>query len=244
MNELIKVDYNTYTEPTINARDLHDFLQIGRDFSHWIKEKIEYLGFIENLHYYKCSPNMASGLDGGQNRIDYLLTVDTSKHISMVCRGARAKEIREHFIMIEKAWNSPDKVSARNIQLNSPGYPASIDISPLTKMFEQINTRIKNLEERDIAIESLQNSIKTNILTLCTLKHLKDYQAFSTLYKAFSKENEEISIYELRKLYKNANDVTLVDFIHDASILRGLLKLSYEMLQAARNERIDLSAIW
>lgn len=36
---------------TVNARDLHSFLEIGRDFSNWIKDRIEQYGFTENLDY-------------------------------------------------------------------------------------------------------------------------------------------------------------------------------------------------
>jgi len=31
----------------INARDLHNSLEVGRDFSNWIKDRIEKYGFIE-----------------------------------------------------------------------------------------------------------------------------------------------------------------------------------------------------
>lgn len=32
---------NERTTETVNARDLHGFLEIGRDFSNWIKARIE-----------------------------------------------------------------------------------------------------------------------------------------------------------------------------------------------------------
>ena len=36
---------------TVNARDLHAFLEVGRDFSNWIKNRIEVYGFAENVDY-------------------------------------------------------------------------------------------------------------------------------------------------------------------------------------------------
>ncbi len=36
---------------TVNARDLHAFLGVGRDFSSWIKSRIEVYGFAENVDY-------------------------------------------------------------------------------------------------------------------------------------------------------------------------------------------------
>jgi anti-repressor protein len=35
----------------VNARDLHAFLEVGRDFSSWIKSRIEVYGFAENVDY-------------------------------------------------------------------------------------------------------------------------------------------------------------------------------------------------
>ena len=48
----------------INARDLHGFLQVGRDFSNWIKDRSEKYGFIEDEDFFKhenlSSPNLGS----------------------------------------------------------------------------------------------------------------------------------------------------------------------------------------
>ncbi len=39
------------TLPTVNARDLHAFLEVGKDFSSWIKDRIEKYEFIENQDF-------------------------------------------------------------------------------------------------------------------------------------------------------------------------------------------------
>ena len=36
---------------TINARDLHAFLEVGKDFSNWIKDRISLYGFVEHVDY-------------------------------------------------------------------------------------------------------------------------------------------------------------------------------------------------
>ena len=50
MNELIKVaerQIGDGTIQTVNARDLHVFLEVGKDFSNWMKGRIEQYGFLE-----------------------------------------------------------------------------------------------------------------------------------------------------------------------------------------------------
>ena len=48
---------------------------------------------------------------------DYLISVDIGKHIAMVSGGENASDIRNYFIMVEKAWNSPEKIMARALQI-------------------------------------------------------------------------------------------------------------------------------
>ena len=39
MNELIKVTQNNNGEQLVNAKDLHDFLQVKSKFADWIKKQ-------------------------------------------------------------------------------------------------------------------------------------------------------------------------------------------------------------
>lgn len=53
-NSLVNV-FNTMIDGiqqlAVNARDLHNFLKVGRDFSTWIKERINQYVFVENQDY-------------------------------------------------------------------------------------------------------------------------------------------------------------------------------------------------
>ena len=104
MNEIISVGQSSIggnVEQTVNARDLHYFLGVGKDFSNWVKDRIEQYGFIENQDFV-CSPVLASNGRGGHNRKDYHLTLDMAKELSMVERNDKGKEARQYFIACEK----------------------------------------------------------------------------------------------------------------------------------------------
>lgn len=73
-------------------------------------------GFTE-VDYKKCFPNLESGCNGGQNRVDYLISVDMAKQICMIQRSPEGKQIRQYFIDLEKAWNTPEQIMARALKV-------------------------------------------------------------------------------------------------------------------------------
>lgn len=66
------VSYNEAKEINlVDARMLHDFLGIGKDFSTWIKDTIAY-GFEENTDYFEFSPiSGKTSKKGGRPRKEY-----------------------------------------------------------------------------------------------------------------------------------------------------------------------------
>ncbi|EOP4070931.1 antA/AntB antirepressor family protein [Escherichia coli] len=101
--QLIPVFEGTISnEPTllVNARDLHGFLEVGKDFSNWIRARLNEYGFVENLDYILFSPNLAK--TPGRRRKDYHLTLDTAKELAMVERHEKGRQIRRYFIECEK----------------------------------------------------------------------------------------------------------------------------------------------
>ena len=114
MNELIPINYDG-EQPTVSARDLHVGLEIKSNFTTWFDRMCEY-GFTE-LDYKKCFPNLESGCNGGQNMIDYQISVDMAKQICMIQRSEKGKQYRQYFLDLEKAWNTPEQVFARALKM-------------------------------------------------------------------------------------------------------------------------------
>ena len=83
-----------------NARDLHAFLEIGRDFSNWIRNRLSEYEFVANIDYIVFTPNLAKM--PGRRRKEYHLTLDTAKELAMVERNDKGRQIRRYFIECEK----------------------------------------------------------------------------------------------------------------------------------------------
>lgn len=109
MNELIKLNQqnlNGELVDTVNARELYSFLEVGRDFSSWIKERIEKYDFIENQDFIVLAKT-------GEKKIEYFISIDMAKELSMVERNEKGKQARKYFIECEKTLNQPMMLDTR-----------------------------------------------------------------------------------------------------------------------------------
>lgn len=70
----------------ISARELHEFLEVKRDFTTWIKGRIEKYNFIENEDFQMTSLiHQIGGIKGGDRKSkDYLIAMDMAKELSMI----------------------------------------------------------------------------------------------------------------------------------------------------------------
>ena len=105
--ELIKLtqqSINNEMIKTVNARELHRELGVGRDFSTWIKSRLETLGSIENEDYITSEVLLPKSGEqrGGHNRLEYHITLDLAKHLAMMEKSEIGKKVRDYFIQCEK----------------------------------------------------------------------------------------------------------------------------------------------
>ncbi len=83
---------------TVNARNLHDFLENGDRFTTWIKLRIAKYDFIENHDYVTFSEST----EKGRPRSQYAISIDMAKELAMVESNDRGREARCYFIECER----------------------------------------------------------------------------------------------------------------------------------------------
>lgn len=116
MTEVISVNLDTQT---ISARELHKIVGSTERFANWFERQLQF-GFSENEDYTTVKVLTQVQNNGGiQERelTDHNLTVDMAKHICMVQRNEKAKEVRQYLIDLEKAWNTPEQIMSRALKL-------------------------------------------------------------------------------------------------------------------------------
>lgn len=106
MNQLIKTFKTDQGTIAVDGRALHDFLEVGRDFTNWFKDMAGY-GFEEGTDFTPFSAKS----NGGRPRTEYALTLEMAKELSMIQRTEKGKQARRYFIAMEKRALEPKKLS-------------------------------------------------------------------------------------------------------------------------------------
>ena len=106
---------NQQSVQTVNARELHAFLEVKTKFAIWITNRIKEYGFVENVDFITFSKNLEKGGEGmditaftensvkvGRPATEYHLTLDMGKELAMVERNEKGRQARHYFIECEK----------------------------------------------------------------------------------------------------------------------------------------------
>ncbi len=119
MNELqnlkdapIAINYDTGANPTVSGRELHEALEIETPYHKWFPRMCEY-GFTENEDFWT---NLSEST-GGRPSTDHQLTIPMAKEICMLQRNDKGKQFRQYFIRVEEAWNSPEMIMKRALEI-------------------------------------------------------------------------------------------------------------------------------
>lgn len=115
MNELIKVKTKEDVQ-VVSARELHEALGVKTRFSLWVKQNFKH--FRENIDFSSVVTTTHQNQYGGTKEIqDYALTIEMVKHIAMMSGTDKGYEIRDYFIKVEQAWNSPEMIMKRALEI-------------------------------------------------------------------------------------------------------------------------------
>lgn len=177
MNELIKVEVNQNNEQAVSARELHEKLGIKKDFTDWFKYQIEKLGLREGFEFTPILGKTSE--QGGRPSADYAVPLDIAKHLCMISGGEKAHSIREYFIQVERAWNSPEQVMARAIQIANKridGYIQTIkELTPAAEFGNAVSNNAGGILIRDY-VKILENDgIRIGQDKLFSWLHLNGY---------------------------------------------------------------------
>lgn len=148
MNKIIKINYQNDRQTT-SARSLWEFLDKPyTEFMKWFGKYKDY-GFTENEDYRELRIKIRTSNNAEHDAIDYEITVDMAKELSMLQKSEKGKIARKYFIDLEKQWDSPEAVMSRALKM------ADSKIMRLESQLEEQKPKIIFAE----ALEVSENSI-------------------------------------------------------------------------------------
>lgn len=104
MNQIIPLSMSSMDNQqvqTVNARDLHGFLEVKSNYRDWIRNRIADFGFVENQDFVSFAKNLAKN-NRGRPSTEYHLSLSMAKELCMVERNAKGKQARLYFIECER----------------------------------------------------------------------------------------------------------------------------------------------
>lgn len=156
MDKLIKIEskeINDENTPTVNARDLYEFLGVGTRFNDWITVRTEECLFLENKDFciftekkVKIDGDGAEVISKGRPTKEYYITLEMAKHLAMMERNDRGRQIRDYFIECEKKLR-------QNLKPLTPMEMINVMSSEVIKLQKQVDNQ-----------ENRLNNIETNLL--------------------------------------------------------------------------------
>ncbi|WP_406603978.1 antA/AntB antirepressor family protein [Bartonella gliris] len=156
MNTLIPISEQTVGQEivqTVNARELHSFLEVGKKFADWITERINKYNLVENQDFV-CFPILGSKGRGGHNRKDYHLTLSVAKELSMLENNKKGREARLYFIECERLLK---QVTTPQVDYSKPEALLGV-LNHLQSQIEQKDHVIAELTPKAKALEGLKRS--------------------------------------------------------------------------------------
>ncbi len=153
--QLIPLNENESGEVVLSGRQLHEFLEIGTEYAKWFSRMKEY-GFVENQDFAVIVKNDENPL-GGRPSTDHVIKLDMAKEIAMIQRNEKGKQARQYFIQVEKAWNSPEMIMKRALEI------ANRNVQSLKLENEEHKKQIQEQKPKVLFAEAVTSS-KTSIL--------------------------------------------------------------------------------
>ncbi len=142
----------------VSARELHDYLEVETPLTIWMPRMAEY-GFEQEKDF---TPILEKST-GRRPSVNYGLTIDTAKEISMIQRTKKDKKARTYFIECEKIAKEVTRVNSPAEQLLANAKHL-VDIERKKKESE---SRILKIEQAVFMLEAKSQK------SICTMQSNK-----------------------------------------------------------------------
>ncbi|WP_429497082.1 antA/AntB antirepressor family protein [Robbsia andropogonis] len=150
MDEIVKATrrrIGDFDVLSVNARGIHAYLNIARDYNQWMREQIERARLVQDRDYLFYED--VETPTGGRPRKEYVVTIEAGKHIAMMSGSDKGFEVRDYFIECERrALKNATQVSA----------PVSVEEMLLAQCHSLVDHR-RRIDQNEHAINRIEHRV-------------------------------------------------------------------------------------
>ncbi|MDQ7227033.1 phage antirepressor KilAC domain-containing protein [Staphylococcus haemolyticus] len=147
IGDMFNIQEKENGEIAISARELHKALNVKTRFSLWVTQNFKL--FKENADFTSVVITTVVNNGALRNLEDYALTLDMAKHIAMMSGTDKGFDVRQYFIQVEKAWNSPEMIMQRALKI------ANSTINQLETQIERDKPKVMFADAVDTSTSSI-----------------------------------------------------------------------------------------
>lgn len=131
-------------EKLVHARELHEFLKVGKVFAAWIRDRLEKYELQEGVDYFPKTENMPGV---GRPRKEYFLTMDTAKDIALAEDNKQGRAVRRYFIEVEKKYREQNNLPQMDMEeLKIVTENQTVIMENMVKMNKKLNRVMKQMK--------------------------------------------------------------------------------------------------
>jgi len=196
MNALIQTQENENGNLLVSGRELHEFLEIGTQYTKWFDRMKEY-DFIENVDYVAISQKRLTVQGNETIYNNHNIKIEMAKEISMLQRNEKGKQARRYFLELEMKWNSPEMVMKRAM--------------------DYLNKRLDNMKTENLVLTQQVHELKPKADYVDHILKSKSLMAITQISKDYGMSGQKLNklLHDLKIQYKQGNQWLLYSKHHD-----------------------------
>lgn len=123
----------------VDARELHEYLDVNSQFRDWIRNRIKAYFFEEKKDFVTFAKNLANG---GRTK-EYAISIDMAKELCMVEKNEKGKQARQYFIECERKVLEREREKVRKLSNHVPK-PEINQLEALRRENKDLRTHLEN----------------------------------------------------------------------------------------------------